>query len=162
MASKKMEEALNKQLNAELYSAYLYFAMAAHFDNANLTGFAHWMKLQAKEESTHALKFYEYINEVGGKVVLDAIAKPPVDFGSPLQVFEEVLKHEKHVTALIYDLVKLARNESDYATENFLQWFVSEQVEEEAHATKIVEDLKMIADSKQALFMMDKHLGARQ
>ncbi len=161
MANEKMEKALNEQINAELYSAYLYFAMAAHFDSNNLPGFAHWMKIQAKEETTHALKFYEFVNEVGGKVVLEAVEKPPVDFGSPLQAFERVLKHEKHVTSLIHNLVKLARNESDFAAENFLQWFVAEQVEEEAAATKIVEELKMIGDAKHALFMMDRHLGSR-
>ncbi len=161
MANEKIEKALNEQINAELYSAYLYFAMAAHFDSNNLPGFAHWMKIQAKEETTHALKIYGFVNEVGGKVVLEAVGKPPVDFGSPLQAFEQVLKHEKHVTSLIHNLVKLARNESDFAAENFLQWFVAEQVEEEAAATKIVEELKMIGDAKHALFMMDRHLGSR-
>jgi len=161
MANEKIEKALNEQINAELYSAYLYFAMAAHFDSNNLPGFAHWMKIQAKEETTHALKIYGFVNEVGGQVVLEAVGKPPVDFGSPLQAFEQVLKHEKHVTSLIHNLVKLARNESDFAAENFLQWFVAEQVEEEAAATKIVEELKMIGDAKHALFMMDRHLGSR-
>ena len=150
MPSKKMMDALNKQINAELYSAYLYLAMAAHFESVNLTGSAKWMKI------------YEYVNEVSGRVVLQAIEKPPTDFGAPLEVFEEVLKHEKHVTSLIHALVQLARSESDYATEGFLQWFVAEQVEEEANATKIVEDLKMIGDARHALFMIDRQLGQRE
>lgn len=162
MPSKKMMDALNKQINAELYSAYLYLAMAAHFESVNLTGSAKWMKVQAREETTHALKIYEYVNEVNGRVVLQAIDKPPTDFGAPLEVFEEVLKHEKHVTSLIHALVQLARSESDYATEGFLQWFVAEQVEEEANATKIVEDLKMIGDARHALFMIDRQLGQRE
>ncbi len=161
MASKKMEQALNKHLNAELYSAYLYASMAAYFENQNLPGFAHWMKVQAKEEVSHAEKFFAYINEVSGRVILEGIDKPPAEFDSPWKAFEATLKHEKHVTSLIHKLLEQARNESDHATEVFLQWFVSEQVEEEATAFRITEQLKLIGDSPQGLFMMDRQLGQR-
>ncbi|HEX73104.1 MAG TPA: ferritin [Candidatus Hydrogenedentes bacterium] len=161
MPSKKMEKALNKQINAEMYSAYLYAAMGAHFDAQSLDGFANWMKAQAQEEMTHAMKFYGYIVETGGRVVFEAIDKPPVNFGKPEKIFEEVLKHEKKVTKLINDIVALARDEKDYATENFLQWFVAEQVEEEATADDILQKLKMVADHPNGLFMMNAKLGER-
>ena len=159
--SKKIEEAINKQINAELYSAYLYLAMAAYFESLNLPGFAIWMKLQAKEEQEHAMKFYHYLVERGGRVLLDAIQKPQSEWKSPLDAFEAVLSHEQHVSSLIINLVDLAKAEKDYATEIMLQWFVSEQVEEEANATSIVERLKMIKDSTNGLLMVDKTLGKR-
>ncbi len=161
MVSKKMEKALNKQITAEMYSAYLYAAMGAHFDSQNLDGFAKWMQAQAKEEMVHAMKFYHYIVETGGRVIFDAIDKPPADFGKPVKVFEEVLKHERKVTKLINDLVALARDEKDYATENFLQWFVAEQVEEEATADGILQKLKMIGEHPHGVFMMNGKLGER-
>jgi ferritin len=161
MASKKMEKAINKHLNAEMYSAYLYASMAAQFEHQDLQGFAGWMKAQAAEEMMHAQKFYAYINDVGGRVVFDAIEKPPADFGKPLEVFKQVLAHEKLVTAGINKLVDLAREESDHATENFLQWFVKEQVEEESVASHIVARLDLVADAPQGLFMMDTELGRR-
>lgn len=161
MVSKKMEKALNKQINAELYSAYLYASMAAYFESRNLSGFAHWMKLQAQEEVEHAQKFYNYIFDAGGRVVLEALDKPPSEFASSLHAFEETLKHERHVTSLIHRLVDQARAESDHATEVFLQWFVTEQVEEEAAAAKLVEELKLIGDAPQGLFMMDRQLAQR-
>lgn len=161
MVSKKMEKALNKQITAEMYSAYLYAAMGAHFDSQNLDGFAKWMQAQAKEEMVHAMKFYHYIVETGGRVIFDAIDKPPADFGKPVKVFEEVLKHERKVTKLINDLVALARDEKDYATENFLQWFVAEQVEEEAAADGILQKLKMIGEHPHGVFMMNGKLGER-
>jgi len=162
MLSKRMEEALNKQINAELYSAYLYLSMAAYFDSINLNGFSHWMKIQAKEETEHAYKLYGYVYERGGVVKLEAIDKPPTEWNSPLSVFEDSFKHEQKVSEMINNLIAMAREEKDFATENFLQWFVEEQVEEEANAGGVVQNLKMIGDSKHGLFMMDAKLGQRQ
>lgn len=159
--SKKMEEALNKQINAELYSAYLYLAMAAYFESANLSGFAHWMELQAEEEKQHAMKLYHYIIERGGRVVLDAIQKPQSDWKSPLDVFEAVYAHEQHVTSLIYNLADIARQEKDYATEVMLHWFIKEQVEEESNASSILERIKMVKDSVNGILQYDKILGKR-
>lgn len=161
MASDKMIKALNEQLNAEIYSAYVYVAMAAYLENNSLNGFAHWMKMQAQEELAHSAKFYAYINDINGRVVLDAIAKPEAEYGSALGVFETTLKHEKDVTSRIHKLVQLARSEADFATEYFLQWFVNEQVEEEANVNKIIDDLKLVGDKAQGVFMLDRQLGAR-
>lgn len=161
MISKKMEKALNKQINLELYSAYIYAAMGAHLEAQDLEGFAQWMKAQTQEEVEHAMRMYHYVNEAGGTVVFDAIAKPQATYPSPVKVFEAVLKHEQLVTKSIYKLVDLAKSESDHATDAFLQWFVSEQVEEESNASAILGKLKRIGDSGQGLFMMDKELGGR-
>lgn len=161
MLSKKMEEALNKQVNAELYSSYLYLAMAADFEAKNLPGFAHWLEVQAKEENGHAMKFYEYINDRRGRVKLAAIAAPPAEWASPLAAFEAVLAHEQKVTGLINDLVELAAKEKDTATGVFLQWFVTEQVEEEKTADAIVAQLKMIGDKGHGLIMLDRALAQR-
>jgi len=161
MLSKKMEEALNKQVNAELFSSYLYLAMAADFEAKNLPGFAHWLKLQAQEENGHAMKFYEYINDRRGRVTLGAIAAPPAEWDSPLAAFEAVLAHEGKVTGLINGLVELADAENDVATGIMLQWFVSEQVEEEKSADAIVQQLKMIGDRTQGLLMLDRALAQR-
>jgi ferritin len=158
----KMQKAINKQINAELYSSYLYLAMAAHFEANNLLGFAHWLKLQAAEENTHGMKFYAYVLERGGKVVLTEIAAPPLEWKTLLAGFEAVYAHELKVTGLINDLLKLAKEEGDAATELMLQWFIDEQVEEEAHAALIVEKLKMIKDAPQGLLMLDKELGERK
>ena len=125
MISGKLEKALNKQINLELYSAYVYASIAAHFEHENLRGFANWMRIQVGEEATHAQKFYKYVTDVGGRVELDAIAKPPADFKSPVGVFELVLSHEQAVTKSIYKLVDLAQSESHHATATFLQWFVT-------------------------------------
>jgi ferritin len=162
MIGKKMLDALNEQINAELYSAYLYQAMAAHFAAGNLKGFAHWMDLQAKEEQGHARKMYEFLLDRGGRVTLKAIAAPPAEWKSPLQIFEESYAHEQKVTGLIHKLVDLARAENDHAAEVFLAWFVSEQVEEEANASEIVEKLKMVKDHTQGLLMVDAQLGQRE
>ena len=162
MLSKSMEDALNKQINAELYSAYLYLSMAAYFDSISLDGFSHWMKLQAKEETEHAYKIYGYVYERGGAVILEAINKPPTKWDSPLAVFEDAYKHEQKVSEMINNLVAMAREEKDYATENFLQWFVEEQVEEEADADEVVQKLRMVKDSRNGLFMMDGKLGQRE
>jgi ferritin len=161
MLSEKMQEALNKQLNAELYSAYLYLSMAAYYYSINLNGFANWMKVQNLEETMHAMKFYQFINERGGMIWLDAIAKPPTTWSSPLEVFEETLKHEEKVTGLINNLVDLAMAERDHATNAFLQWFISEQVEEEASANEVIQNLKLAGSDPHSLFMLDRELGTR-
>ncbi len=161
MLSTRMQDAMNEQIKNELYSAYLYLAMSAYFESENLPGFAHWMRLQAEEEQTHALKFFDFINERGGRVALGAIEEPPADFASPLNVFEETLSHEQKVTGMIHDLYALALEEKDYASQVFLHWFVDEQVEEEAHATEILEQLKMVGDRAQGLLMLDRGLGER-
>jgi ferritin len=161
MINSTMQKALNDQINAELYSSYLYLSMAAHFEGMNLGGFAHWMHVQAQEETKHAMKIYGYVFEKGGKVTLRAIEGPPSEWKSPLDVFENVYKHEVKVTGLIHKLVELARAEKDIATENFLMWFVTEQVEEEASADHIVQKLKLIKESSQGIFMLDKELGQR-
>jgi ferritin len=161
MISKKMEEALNGQINAELYSAYLYLSMEAYFGCENLPGFANWMRVQTQEELMHAMKIYDFVQERGGRVVLGAIEQPPAKWDSPLSVFEAVYKHEQKVTGLINDLVNLAVEEKDHATNSFLQWFVTEQVEEEDNASTVLSQLKLIKDSPQALFMMDKEMGQR-
>jgi len=161
MIGKKMLDAFNEQINAELYSAYLYQAMAADFEARNLRGFAHWMELQAKEEQGHAKKMYDFLVDRGGRAVLKAIAAPPAEWKSALAVFEEVYAHEQKVTGLIHKLVELARSENDHAAEVFLAWFVTEQVEEEAHASEISEKLKLVKDQAQGLLMMDSLLGQR-
>lgn len=161
MISKKMESALNKQINAELYSAYLYLSMNSYFQSANLMGFANWMRIQALEEMTHADKFYGFINDRGGKVTLAAIEGPPDKWSSTLSVFESVYNHEKKVTKLINNLMDLAIKEKDHATSSFLQWFIDEQVEEEANADGIVQQLKLVGDNAGGLFMLDRELGQR-
>jgi ferritin len=162
MPSSEVQEAINQQVNAELYSAYLYLSMAADFEEKNLHGMAHWMQVQAKEEAGHALKFFKYITERGGRVTLPAIDAPPAKWDSPQAAFEQVYEHECHVTSLINKLADLAGAEKDHASGVFLQWFVNEQVEEEAHASEILHQLKMVGDSKQGLFMLDRHLAQRQ
>lgn len=161
MINKKMEEAINKQINAELYSSYLYLSMSAYFSLINLGGFANWMKIQAQEELTHAMKFYDYINERGGKVTLTKIEQPKTEWKSALEAFEDTYNHECVVTGLINDLVNLAIEEKDHSSNVFLQWFVTEQVEEEASAQEILDKLKFIGDNGAALFMIDKDLSQR-
>lgn len=161
MISKKMESAINKQINAELYSAYLYLSMCAYFQAANLKGFANWMRVQALEEFTHADKFYGFVLDRGGRVTLTAVDGPPTAWASPLAVFQEVSQHERKVTGLINALVDLAIKEKDHATNTFLQWFVNEQVEEEANADGLVQQLKLIGDNGQGLLMLDRELAQR-
>lgn len=159
--SNKMSDAMNKQINAEMYSAYMYLSMAAWFEKENLTGFANWMKVQAQEEMAHAMKFYNFIIERQGAVKLMAIDCPPSDWNGPLAVFQDVLKHEQKVTGLINGLTDIAVAEKDYASQIFLQWFVSEQVEEEAAAEAMVQKLKLMAGAPGAIFMLDRELGGR-
>lgn len=161
MLSDNMEKALNDQVNAEMYSSYLYLAMSAYFGSLNLAGSASWMKIQALEEMTHAMKLYSFIEERGGQVKLAAIETPGTDWASPLEVFEKVLEHERLVTGLINKLVTLAMDEHDHATNNFLQWFVGEQVEEEATADGVLQTLRLAGDKGNGLFMVDRELGQR-
>lgn len=161
MFSKKMLDEMNTQIKEELYSSYLYLSMAAHFETANLPGFAHWMRMQAEEEREHGMKFFDQILDRGGKVSLLAIEQPPVDFGMPLAVFEQVLAHEQHVTARIHKLYDIAVADKDYASQVFLNWFVAEQVEEEKNASAILETLKLIGEKSNAIYQLDHQLGKR-
>ncbi len=161
MLSERMEKALNDQVNAELYSAYLYLSMSSYFDSIDLQGCALWMKAQTQEEMVHAMKIYDYVLERGGRMVLKAIEAPKSSWDSPLAVFEDAYEHEKYVTSLINNLVNLAIEEKDHATQIFLQWFVSEQVEEEASASAVVQKLKLAGEGG-GLFMVDRELGQRQ
>ena len=156
-----IEKALNDQINAELYSSYLYYSMANYLEQLSLSGAAHWMRVQALEEMSHVSKLASYLNDRQGKVVLAAIAAPPTEWNTLLELFEETYSHETEVTALINSLLDLAIANSDHATVNLLQWFVSEQVEEEASADAIVQKLKLIDNAKSGLFMLDKELAAR-
>jgi ferritin len=162
MLSDRMQKALNGQVNAELYSSYLYLSMNAYFKSVNLDGFANWMYAQAQEEIMHAMKFYDFINQRGGRTLLAAIEAPPDRWDSPLAVFEDTLKHEQKVTGLINGLVDIAIEERDHATQIFLQWFVTEQIEEEESVGNVLEQLKLLGDAKQGLFMMDRELSTRQ
>ena len=161
MISQSLTDALNDQLKHEFYSSYLYLAMSAHCDDQNLPGFAHWMRLQADEEREHAMKFFDFIQDRDGRVALQTLAQPPRDFGTPTNLFEQVLAHEQEVTSLIEQLYRKATAEQDHATQVFLTWFISEQVEEEKTASQILETLKMAGDNKVALLMLDRELGAR-
>ncbi len=159
MLSDKMQNALNGQLVAELYSAYLYLSMAAYFDAQKLPGFANWMRVQAQEEVTHGMKFYRYVNDSGGRVALGPIDGPPTDWPSPVAAFEHVLAHEQKVTGLINGLVELAAKENDQATADFLQWFVEEQEEEEESAEGV---LKKVKGAGAELAGVDGELGRRE
>ncbi|MGC8589436.1 ferritin [Athalassotoga sp.] len=161
MLSKKIEDVLNEQINAELYSAYLYVSMGAYFRSVKLNGFAAWMENQAKEEEEHAKKIYDYVNKRSGRVALKLIKEPPFEWKSPMDVFEDTYVHEQEVTKSIERLTNLSDGEKDYATSSFLQWFVDEQVEEEYSVLQILERLRMIKDSNQGLLMLDAELGKR-
>lgn len=161
MIGEKMQSAINKQINAELYSSYLYLSMSAYFSSENLAGFANWMRVQAQEELMHAMKFFDFINERGGKVTVEKIDQPAVKWENPKAVFQNVLDHEIHVTKLINDLVNLAIEEKDHASNIFLQWFITEQIEEEASAEEVLTKLKMIGTDATALYMLDNELAAR-
>ena len=161
MMSQKMQDALNAQINAEWYSSYLYLAMCSYFTSVNLVGMSTWMRVQTQEEMFHGIKMYDFINERGGRAILQAIEQPPADWSSALAVFENSLAHEQKVTALINNLVDLSMAERDHATTIFLQWYVTEQVEEEANASGIVSKLKMIGHDASSLFALDQELGQR-
>jgi ferritin len=161
MISEKLQEAFNNQINAELYSSYLYLSMAAYFDSTSLPGFARWMRSQAQEEVVHAMKFFHFINERGGRVKLTGIDGPPTEWKSPLAAFEAAYAHEQKVSGMINELVDLAIELRDHAANNFLQWFVSEQVEEEASADEVVNKIKLAGERGGGLFMVDRELGSR-
>jgi len=161
MINKIMQDAMNDQINKELYSSYLYLSMAAYFENRNLSGFAHWMRVQEAEERGHAMKFYDFILERGGKVTLGAITAPKTEWKSTLEVAEEVASHEAQVTASIYALYETALTEKDYPAQIMLQWFISEQVEEEKNAADIVANLKLIEERGTAVLMLDHRLAKR-
>jgi len=161
MLNKKIEKAINDQINAELYSGYLYLAMSAYFKSINLQGFATWMQAQTLEEYLHAMKMYNFVAERGGRVTLKPVEGPPAEWASPLAAFEAAYAHEQKVTGRINDLVNLAIKEKDHATNNFLQWFVAEQVEEESSADGVVQKLKLVDQARGGLFMLDQELGTR-
>lgn len=161
MIHEEMEKAINEQINAELYSAYLYLSMSAYFESISLKGFAHWMRIQTMEEQTHAKRFYDYLIDRGGRVVLSEIKAPPVQWDSPLSVFEHVLEHEQYVTSLINNLVDLSIKLKDHATNSFLKWFVDEQVEEESSADEIIQSLRLNENNPGGLFLIDKDLAQR-
>ncbi len=161
MIGKKMQDAINEQINKELFSSYLYLSMVAYFEGKNLPGFAHWMRIQEGEEREHAMKFYDFILERGGEVSLKAIAAPKAQWASPLQVFEEAAAHEAMISASIHSLYELAQAEKDYPAQVMLQWFITEQVEEEKNAADIVASLKMIEARETAVLQLDHQLGKR-
>jgi len=162
MISKKMQDAFNEQIQAEMYSSYLYLSMVACFHSVNMDGMAQWMHVQTKEENAHAMKFFKHIVDRGGRVELLAIDKPTSDWASPLEAFKAAYEHELYITGRINNLVKLAAEEGDNAASIFLQWFVTEQVEEEANTFKIVLMLEKIKESANGLFMLDHNLGKRE
>jgi len=162
MIGKPIQNAMNEQINKELFSSYLYLSMAAYFEDKNLSGFAHWMRLQAAEEREHAMKFYDFIIERGGRVTLKGIEAPKTDWSSSLEVAEEVAAHEAKVTASIYALYELAMQEKDYPAQVMLQWFINEQVEEEKNAAEIVATLKLIEERGTAVLMLDHQLAKRK
>ena len=162
MKSKTMQAALNKQINEELASAYIYLAMAGKADQMGLPGFTNWFKLQYQEELAHADRFFNFILERDGEVTLEAIAKPELGDETPLSLFEKSLAHEQHISQCIFNLKDIAREEKDYATDVFLEWFVNEQVEEEANARGVIDQLKMVDGNANGLFMIDRELANRQ
>ncbi len=161
MLNKRIEKELNEQINAEYWSAYFYLSMAAYFENKNLHGFANWMKVQYLEEISHVMKFFSYVNERGGRVLLKPIDAVKTEWKDEIEVFEDTLKHEQKVTGLINNLVNIALEEKDHATHNVLQWYVSEQVEEESSADEILQQLKMVEGNKHGLLMLDRELKQR-
>ena len=156
-----MQSAINKQITHEFYAAHLYLSMSAYFETLNLPGLAHWMREQSQEERSHAMKLFDHINTRNGRVVLEAIPQPPMEIRSPVDAFEQSLEHEREVTKMIYQFYELAVEERDYATQMVLQWFITEQVEEEKQADMIAEQLKMVGEDSAALLMLDRELGNR-
>ncbi len=159
MLDAKIESALNEQINHELASAYVYLSMAAYFEAGNLPGSAKWMRRQAREEQAHAMKIFDYVNDRDGRVRLRAVAQPPVEFGSTIEVWEQALAHEQKVSGLIHALYALATEAKDYPTQALMQWFVTEQVEEEKTARTILDQVRRIATASSAIFFLDRHLG---
>jgi len=161
MLKKKLEKAINDQVNFEIYSSYLYLAMSSWFTSKNLMGFANWMRVQAQEELIHAMKFFNYVNERGGRAILSQIKGPENEWKSPLAAFEDAYKHEIVVSSRICNIADIALEEKDHMTHNMIQWFVNEQVEEESNAKGVVDKLKLIKDNPGGLFMLDAELGQR-
>jgi ferritin len=161
MLTERMLNALNKQINREIYSSYLYMSMSMYFESEDLSGAAFWMRTQVLEELAHADKFMHYVNERGGRVFLEALGKPDVSWDVPLDAFNGALKHERFISASINDLVTLAREEKDFMSDNFLQWFVAEQVEEEASVTEVIRMFKLAGGAGGGLLMIDRELGSR-
>lgn len=159
MLSKPIQDAINAQINAELSSAYLYLSMSAHFEAANLPGSAAWMRRQSKEELAHAMKLFDYVNDQGGRVSLKPLPGPPAKFTSVADVWRQTLDHEREVTERIHALFHLAHKANDFATQALLQWFVTEQVEEEKTARRILEEVKLLGPTSTALYFFDRHLG---
>lgn len=157
----RVQQALNDQIRHELESAYIYLSMCAHFEAENLTGFAHWMRQQSREELAHAMRLFEYMHDRGGRVTLQALEQPPTAFGAPLAVFEQALEHERHISRLIGECYATAGAAGDTATQVMLQWFVTEQVEEEKSAGQAVDQLRMAGDNRAALFILDRQMAAR-
>ncbi len=161
MISEKMEAAINKQIKDEMYSSNLYLSMVAYFENLGLKGFANWMRVQVQEENAHAMGLFDYLISRDGRVVLETIDKPPFEWSSPLECFEAVYRHEQLVTSLINELVDVAEEVKDRAAISFLQWYIKEQVEEEANCSEICAKLKLIGSDANALLLIDQELGAR-
>jgi ferritin len=161
MIKEKILKALNKQINEELYSSYAYLAMSAHFKSASLDGFAHWYRLQSEEEYGHAMKIFDYISDRDGKVSLMKVDPPKAAWKAPIEIFKETYNQEVAVSKSINSIVEISLAEKDYATNNFMQWFISEQVEEESTASKLLDRMKLIGDNKNGLLMLDKELGMR-
>jgi len=162
MLNQRMQEAINNQIRREFESAQIYLSMAAYFEHVDLAGFAQWMRIQFQEEQAHAFKFFDFVNDRGGRVILQPLGRPPIEFQSPLDAFEQTLAHEQKITGHINDLYGLAMDERDYPSQIFLQWFVEEQVEEEKTAGDIMAMLKMVGENNHALIMLDRELGQRQ
>jgi len=162
MLSKKIEKALNQQINAEFFSAYLYLSMSAYLNDLSLVGFSNWMRAQYEEEKFHAIKLYDYVLERDGKIKLEQIKAPQQEWNGIIDVFEDVLNHERQITEMINSLMSLVISENDHATANFLQWFVAEQVEEEAAVSEILSQLKLIEGKGSGLFMLDREAAQRK
>lgn len=161
MLSKDIQAAINDQIHHEFHSAYVYLSMSAYLEAESLKGFAHWMRVQATEEVNHAMKLFDYVNDRNGRVTLKALEQPPTEFSSVISTFEQAYAHEQKVTGMIHRLYELATRENDYATQVQLQWFINEQVEEEATASEIVDRLKIAGKDGAALLMLDRELGSR-
>ncbi|NJN68591.1 MAG: ferritin [Chloroflexaceae bacterium] len=162
MLSQTIQDAINEQIKDEFYAAHLYLSMSAYFEDANLPGCAKWMRLQSEEEREHAMRFFDYVNDRNGRVILKGLDQPPTEFSSPLEVFEKALAHEQRVTASINNIYALAVKENDYPTQVMLHWFIEEQVEEEKSASEVIELFKMAGDKGHALIMIDRQLGSRK